>query len=509
MSDDRAMSRRGFVGTCAAAALVGLSCKGAPRIAGGFIDDGGAAGHRLRGGTPPGPVRERVPVPVVIVGAGIAGLSAAWWLGRNGFHDYVVLELEDDAGGNTRSGRNDVSAYPWGAHYIPVPNKETTLVRELLTELGVLRDGKWDERALCYSPQERLYFRDRWHDGFEPFLTDTRDGRSEWARFSAHLAELRATGQFTIPIARGVPIDSPLDAMTMTEWLDREHYRSAALRWYADYACRDDYGARAAETSAWAGLHYFAAREHNEQGPLTWPEGNGWIVARLLERIGSRVRTRAPVRRIEPRATGAVVRTEDGEFTCDAVIFAAPMFLAPRVVAGFTTPVDIAYSPWLVANLTLERWPEEHGSPPAWDNTLVDSPGLGYVVSTHQQVATHTERTVWTYYRSLASQPAPRARAELAARGWGSWVDAILDDLGRAHPDVARCVSRIDIRRTGHAMARPAPGFLSVPWRRQLAGSRGPVFYGHADLSGMSIFEEAQYRGVEAARAVLHRIGRA
>ena len=509
MTDDRVISRRGFVGTCASAALFGLSCKGAARVAGGFADDGGAAGHRLRDGAPLGRVVERIKVPVVIVGAAIAGLSAAWWLGRNGFHDYVVLELEDDAGGNARSGRNDVSAYPWGAHYVPVPNRDTTLVRELFSELGVLRDGKWDERALCFSPQERLYFRDRWHEGFEPFLTDTRDGRAEWIRFNDAIAALRATGQFTLPIAHGAPSTSPLDTLTMAQWLAREGFQTAALRWYADYACRDDYGALASETSAWAGLHYFAAREHDEQGPLTWPEGNAWIVARLLERVGSHVRTRTPVRRVERRGTGAVVRTDSAEYECEAVIFAAPLFLAARVVAGFAVPVDIAYSPWLVANLTLERWPAERGSPPAWDNTLVDSRGLGYVVGTHQRLTTHTDRTVWTYYRSLAHQTPRAARTDLLQRSWASWVEVILADLGRPHADIARCVSRVDIRRTGHAMAQPVPGFLSAPWRRALADTRGPVFYGHADLSGMSIFEEAQYHGIAAARSVLRRVSHA
>ena len=50
----------------------------------------------------------------------------------------------------TRSG-----AYPWAAHYVPVPDASATLVRELFEELGVLKDGEWDERRLCFSPQER------------------------------------------------------------------------------------------------------------------------------------------------------------------------------------------------------------------------------------------------------------------------------------------------------------------------------------------------------------------
>ena len=38
--------------------------------------------------------------------------------------------------------------------------------------------------------------------------------------------------------------------------------------------------------------------------------------------------------------------------------------------------------------------------------------------------------------------------------------------------------------------------------------SKGPVYYANSDLSGFSIFEEAQFRGVTAADRVLHDLGR-
>ena len=46
----------------------------------------------------------------------------------------------------------------------------------------------------------------------------------------------------------------------MASYLDRLGLSSWRLRWYVDYACRDDFGLRASECSAWAGMHYFAAR---------------------------------------------------------------------------------------------------------------------------------------------------------------------------------------------------------------------------------------------------------
>jgi hypothetical protein len=59
----------------------------------------------------------------------------------------------------------------------------------------------------------------------------------------------------------------------------------------------------------------------------------------------------------------------------------------------------------------------------------------------------------------------------------------------------------------GHAMIRPTPGFLSSPARAALVASPGPVFYAHSDLSGLSLFEEAQHLGIAAAEKVLARLG--
>jgi len=61
-------------------------------------------------------------------------LSAAWRLQKRGFLDFVLLEMEQQPGGNSRWGENEISAYPWAAHYVPVPDKKAALVRELFEE---------------------------------------------------------------------------------------------------------------------------------------------------------------------------------------------------------------------------------------------------------------------------------------------------------------------------------------------------------------------------------------
>ena len=117
----------------------------------------------------------------------------------------------------------------------------------------------------------------------------TSSDRDQFRRLAEITDDLRATGRFTVPVDDGLsPRDAALDRVSFAAWLTENRFDSKPLLWYVNYVCRDDYGALAADVSAWAGLHYFSARDADDRGPLTWPEGNGWIVKQLLARVGSR-----------------------------------------------------------------------------------------------------------------------------------------------------------------------------------------------------------------------------
>jgi len=62
-------------------------------------------GHKLREPLSISCSQTTEETPVVIIGAGMAGLNAAWWLEKHGFRDFVVLEMERDAGGQFTLGR--------------------------------------------------------------------------------------------------------------------------------------------------------------------------------------------------------------------------------------------------------------------------------------------------------------------------------------------------------------------------------------------------------------------
>jgi glycine/D-amino acid oxidase-like deaminating enzyme len=497
-------TRRQFLsGGCAA--LVGMTAKSERRIAGSFVNDAFVRGHQIRDRAPVSAALREERIPLVIVGGGIAGLSAAWRLQKRGFRDFVLLEMNDTAGGNARAGENEVSAYPWAAHYVPVPGPRALYVRELFEELGVLRNGVWNERFLCFSPQERLFLYGKWQEGIEPAVGLTRKDRQQFQRLEDLFGAFRAGGAFTIPMELGLS-GSPrdLDRLSFADWLHQHGIDAPLVEWYMNYCCRDDYGALAADTSAWAGVHYFASRAPEEKGPLTWPEGNGWITAQLLKRVALFVRTGQLVRRIARERTRYVVWTDGVRYVTDAVIYAAPTFLAPYLIEDFGGLEKFEYSPWLTANLTVD-WPPRGAATieRAWDNVVAHSPTLGYVDATHQTLRSQVDRTVWTFYWALAERSPAANRALLLQRDWRYWSEAILSDLERVHPDIRSCISRIDIMRMGHAMARPVVGSIFDPRRRDLAQAHGRLLFANSDVSGFSIFEEAQFRGVEAADRIL------
>ncbi len=505
-------------------ALAGGCTQDAVALQGGWVGTHPERGHRLRGELPrtDGPPRK---AGVLIVGAGIAGLACARELTRRGIDDIALLDLEDEAGGNSRAHRLGGSPCPLGAHYLPLPGPEAQEVDELLHELGLAREqlGRtvWDERHLCHSPQERLFIEGpdggAWHEGVLP-PPEGAAGLAQYRRFSTLVTQAQHDLGFAMPThrARWRPGHAALDAQTFAAWLDANALTDARLRWYLDYCCRDDFGANADTVSAWAGVHYFASRhgfhapgdETAEREPvLTWPEGNGWLSQRLAAPLRERIHTGRVVLRVTEGRTGVELLAWNEaagapeRWQAHAVVMATPLFIATRLLA---TPPDalrvaasrMQYAPWLTANLLLrEPLLVRPGAPPAWDNVRYGATALGYVDARHQTLDPMPRPPLLTAYRTLPVS----ARGELLSRPWQHWAKSVIDDLAATHPDLPGKVERIDLCRFGHAMSVPVPGLRGSQALATLNMARGRVVFAHADLAGYSVFEEAYTAGVAAA----------
>ncbi|HET7343264.1 MAG TPA: FAD-dependent oxidoreductase, partial [Methylomirabilota bacterium] len=344
------LTRRQLLAGAALLAAGGCRAGVAAPIEGEIVGAGARLGHLLRepGQVPPPSATERV--AVAIVGGGVAGLAAAWHLARTGVRDVVLLELEDMPGGNARSGASAVTAYPWGAHYLPLPGPDARGVRALLRELGIIegfdRGGRprYDERHICHAPQERLFLLGRWHEGLTPLAGAHAEDRAQLARFRQEMERYRGwrdgAGRraFSVPRATGAPgAFAELDRVSMADFLAARGLTSPRLRWWVEYACRDDYGSDLARTSAWAGVHYYAARDPDPEygdAVLTWPEGNGWLAQRLTGPVADRVRVGRLVVNVEPTPRGVAVDAYDAaarrtvRVLAREVVLACPVFVA-------------------------------------------------------------------------------------------------------------------------------------------------------------------------------------
>ncbi len=468
---------------------------------------------------------------VVIIGGGIAGLAAARTLLRAGVDDFVLLELEDAIGGTSRSGTGDVVSYPWGAHYVPAPTRENLPLVELFDELDVFEgvDERGDpvvaEPFRCRFPQERLFYKGRWYDGLYLWAGASADDLRQWQAFQREIdawvswRDGRGRRAFAIPMASGSddPEVTRLDQITMAEWMDERHFSSDRLRWLVDYSCRDDYGLRLSETSAWAGLFYFASRRDVPGGDsrpfITWPEGNGRIVSHLYRQVKSQCRLGWAVLDVNPGANGIEViasRYTDSTLAgwrADKVIFAAPQFLTRFMIRPYceTVPAHVSefqYSAWAVANVTLTTPPQSRDAPLAWDNVLYESPSLGYVSATHQRGMDYGT-SVLTYYYPLCAADPVTERQRLLDTDRDAWADVVLTDLEVAHPELRQTALRLDVMRWGHAMIRPTPGFVWGGARQAASRPFRGIHFAHADLSGIALFEEAFFRGMTAAEQVV------
>ena len=519
------MNRRHFL---ASAALPLLGCDTPREISGGFVGARFERGHLLRA---PVSSSDWVTMPrtrVLIVGGGVAGLAAARALRLRGMDDFRLLELEDTAGGNSRSAHIKGVACPLGAHYLPVPGDNAPEVQDLLEELGLRqrRAGRWvmDERHLCHSPQERLFFKGHWQDGLLPHHEVGAPALDAYRRFQQQVQALSRAASFQIPMTNQplAHVQRALDAITFEAWLAQNQLLEPHLRWYLDYCCRDDYGAGIATVSAWAGIHYFASRHgfhapqaeagrssEVESAVLTWPEGNAWLTQRLAAPLGDRVRAGRVVTRVAVGKHGVDVEAFDAatqrseRWQADQVVMAVPLFIAQRVLeqpppALTEAAALMRYAAWMVANVHLDQALHDRpGAAPSWDNVIyndaADTEALGYVDAMHQSLQPVPASTVLSCYRALGI--GRTQRQNLLTLPWTHWRDVVLGELSVPHPDVRRKATHIEVMRYGHAMSTPVPGVRSsaalaalrqpqpAPWQR--------LHFAHSDLAAYSVFEEA------------------
>ncbi len=462
------------------------------------------AGHRLFENPPnwDGVAAEKR--DLLIVGGGIAGLTAAFRLRER---EPLLCELSNSLGGSASYGESGGQAFAQGAHYeLEYPASYGAEVLALLEELGlVVFDGvrnTWTfaDRQYLIDPERmgRCWVRGQIREDMLPESAET-------TRFERMLEAFE--GRMPLPLRLLDGALAGLNDLSFADYLREQGLAlTPAFHEALDYHMKDDYGAGADAVSALAGIHYYRCRPyyHQHVGIFSPPRGNGYFVDKLARAL--------PSGAIRVGHLVSAIRSQENGFLVDVwdVAGQKPLrFRARQVVyAGqkqglrYSFPADAGlfasnrYAPWAVMSFLLEGPVLEEAW---WQNEVLsrDVRFLGFVNSMVQSNAeTGPNRAVLTAYYCL-----PEAQRSLLLEGegfWRAWVVATLELIERVTgKKLGSVVREVWVKLHGHGMPIPAPGYLL----RDANGDRShdDLVYAGVDNGRLPLLYEAFDSGIQAA----------
>lgn len=509
------------------------SCRQALKTRVKLFNDGAEIGHKLRELTKFPENMEAEETEVLVVGTGISSLSACRTLFKAGIKDVKIVELMPSFGGNSSSGKNEVSEFPWAAHYLPLPAIELTELQDFLKECNVItgiQNGLpiYNEEYLCADNEERLWINGSWQTDLLPALHYDEVYKEQWGKFE----HLRLTYAGRKDNKGKYYFDIPVSLSSEEEEITRYHNISAldllkqlgidheSLIWYFNYCVSDDYGCNLQTCSAWALLHYFCARRgvaaNAKQGAvLTWPQGNAFLASHLFSCFHYPISFNTICLKIEIKQNNLkevicfdAVAGKYTKYLCRHLVLNTPHHVTRKLLPEFTNNDEVVFEhyPWIVANLTVSKMEERKGEALSWDNVLHKSNFLGYVVATHQLTSLNKEKQVFTFYQSLNKGGAYELRKDLRNISIEKIKEQVIHSLIEVYPEIEGHLHEVEIRKFGHGMIAPVQGLMSSPTFARYREPYRKIYFCHTDYCGISIFEEAFYKGIETARHIITNV---
>ncbi|WP_170179085.1 protoporphyrinogen/coproporphyrinogen oxidase [Solirubrobacter pauli] len=427
---------------------------------------------------------------VVIVGGGIAGLSAAWRLRR---HDVLLLEAGDRLGGRMRSDPCGDYWLNYGAHLFPAPG---TLVDRITQELaletvpvtggmmGLAVDGAVLEggRVESYPFRLPLSVRERVAFARAGLKVQLAVRRYHAAPNRYEFENDRTFAEFLGPLPPKVREIFACAARRATGELD-ELAAGAGIGLFA---------------LVWAGKGSLIAR--NLRG------GTGQLPAALGQVLGERARTSSPVDAVRPDGDHLVVRAGDEEIRARHVIMAANApFAAPLVGPVAPQAADALAKLTYGAFLSVAVETNETSAMPYDGVYAIATPGRTFDMFTNQAHALRVGPR--QPGGSLMLFTGAQKAAALMRESDEVIAERFLADLHAMYPETRGRIAKATVRRwpLGNVYASPGRGALQ-PALEGALGTHENLHLAGDYFAELGTMEAAAQTGMAAAERVEARI---
>jgi protoporphyrinogen oxidase len=449
-------------------------------------------GHRLRSNElPPGfPEKPNKVADFVIVGGGIGGLSAAYYLNDENF---LLLEQYDELGGQSRGGSYRGIDYSYGPAYVGLVDG---IYGELYEKLGIKPEK-------LREADNAFYWNSKWWQALNS--TEKDELRRHFKALNAACAPaIDQLPREDTPEAMSAAGLAAFDTMRFSQTLTGFSKEFVAL---LDSVCRSACCGSTGMLSAAAGYYL---TEDLRSTNYCFKGGNPAIARGLVSKLraggDSRLQSGAFVWRIQLKENGANVfySTSDGQtfnVECKHVIVATPPMVAWRQFANLSDKMRILlmpfkYGSYLVANMLLSKKTFKG----AYDNFV----GGGFSISdftlaeTPYEIAgsSRDEASVLTVYQPW--EPGSAGRALLYQGDRKALSGVIHDEMEQLVGHLNDHLEEIVLTRWGHAMPIVTSGYYAQMLKIQHAYD-GPYSFAHSSTQGLPSAEAAIRAGKFAA----------
>jgi monoamine oxidase len=424
--------------------------------------------HQLRDGHSfdrPGATQK---ADIVIVGGGVAGLSAAYFLGGK---DWLLLEKEDHFGGNAYQEEYEGQPFATGSAYAYRKDEGDQLAKEIGLNLPLVNNP--DPTIL-----NKTFVPDTWKAGLDQ-LPYPKEVRESFRKFRDDMMKIKIHEKML-----------ELDAQPLTNFTSA--YAPEVTHWWDGYG-PSNWGALTENTSAFVGI---SAMQDLVTGVdaqrVILPGGLGCITHKLVELLQPKYKERlldnaAVVAVVQDKDTVRVTYLHEGKLitvSAKAVLMCTPKHITSRIVMGLPSEQKTAmrhyrYAPYPVVNVIFDKPVYNRG----YDNWCPGNSFTDFIVADwtiQKNPGYQQNNNILSFYTPLREL---QRSTLLEVADCKSLAARVLADFQKLLPEFNVNPVEVRIYRRGHPMFMAVPGHFTKI-RPAATHPMERIFFGNADSGG-------------------------